>query len=47
MFPPINGQDTVESKTSIVGNLEPEKLIENKAEILKKPDKINNVDSRT
>ena len=29
----------------IVGNLEPEKLIENKAEILNKPDEINNVDS--
>ena len=44
--PPITGQDTVKSKTSIIGNLEPENLIENKAENLKKKThKINNVDS--
>ena len=42
--PPITGQDTVKSKTSIIENLEPENLIENKAENLKKPHKINNVE---
>ena len=42
--PPITGQDIVKSKTSIIENLEPENLIENKAENLKKPHKINNVE---